>query len=196
MWWKSFFTIKLIVDSMEILLMVHVTQGPYHGCLHMLHACLTSWNFYMDPIRVKVHRETSLWQAQRNLVGMNECGWMDDLWWFHMIPRCFLLGLEGQHGHLVIAQKPNTFHLVMGLCSSWWCILFLGCRWSEWDSSPFHHKDLDYLCSFKPCSNLVTTGFFSMDVMFGINDKKYHLFTLMTFYFHLTWVLVVWIITS
>ncbi len=31
----------------------------------------------------------------------------------------------------------------MGLHSSWWCFLFLGCRWDEWDSCPFHHKDLD-----------------------------------------------------
>ncbi len=31
----------------------------------------------------------------------------------------------------------------MGLCSSWWCFLFLGCMWGEWDSCPFHRKDLD-----------------------------------------------------
>jgi hypothetical protein len=34
----------------------------------------------------------------------------------------------------------------------------------------------------------------SMDVMFGANDVKYHLFTLMVFNFHHTKMLVVWII--
>jgi hypothetical protein len=33
----------------------------------------------MDPIKVTVHREANLWQAQRNLVGMNKCNQMDDL---------------------------------------------------------------------------------------------------------------------
>ncbi len=78
MWWKSFFTIKLTLNPMEILLTVHVTWGPYHGCLHLLHACLKSLNFYMDPIRVNVHHETNLWQTQRNLVGMSECRWTDE----------------------------------------------------------------------------------------------------------------------
>jgi len=36
----------------------------------------------------------------------------------------------------------------------------------------------------------------SMDATFGINDVKYHLFTLMTFDFHDTRVLVAWVITS
>jgi hypothetical protein len=30
---------------------------------------------YMNPIRVRVHHETNLWQTQRNLVGMGECKW-------------------------------------------------------------------------------------------------------------------------
>jgi hypothetical protein len=44
---------------------------------------------------------------------------------------------------LVLAHKPGAFHSIMGLCSSWWCFLFLGCRWCEWDSCPFHLRDLD-----------------------------------------------------
>ncbi len=35
-----------------------------------------------------------------------------------------------------------------------------------------------------------------MDVTFSTNDVKYHLFTLMTFYFHYTKVLIAWVITS
>ncbi len=35
-----------------------------------------------------------------------------------------------------------------------------------------------------------------MDAMFGTNDVKYHLFTLMTFDFHCTWVLIVCVITN
>jgi hypothetical protein len=35
-----------------------------------------------------------------------------------------------------------------------------------------------------------------MDAMFGINDVKYHLFTLMVFDFHSIRVLVTWVITN
>jgi hypothetical protein len=35
-----------------------------------------------------------------------------------------------------------------------------------------------------------------MEAMFGTNDVKYHLFTLMMFDFHRTRVLVAWVITS
>jgi hypothetical protein len=35
-----------------------------------------------------------------------------------------------------------------------------------------------------------------MDAIFGTNIVKYHLFTLMAFDFHRTWVLVVWVIMS
>jgi hypothetical protein len=35
-----------------------------------------------------------------------------------------------------------------------------------------------------------------MDAMFGNNDVKYHLFTLMTFDFHCIRVLVAWVITN
>ncbi len=96
---------------------------------------------YMNPIRVRVHCETNLWQTQRNLVGMGKCMWAYDLRWFPMIPRYCLLEPKAQESHLALAQKPNTFHLIMGLCSSWWCFLFLGCRWGEWNLGPFHHTD-------------------------------------------------------
>jgi len=82
------------------------------------------------------HKE--IWWAQ-----VNAGEWMmwDDF--LPMTPRYHLLGLEAQEGHLALAQKPGTFHLVMGLCSFWWCLLFLRCMWSEWDSSPFQHRDPD-----------------------------------------------------
>jgi phosphatidylserine decarboxylase len=35
-----------------------------------------------------------------------------------------------------------------------------------------------------------------MDAMFGTNDMKYHLFTLMVFDFHQTWVPIAWVIMS
>ncbi len=49
MWWKSFFTISFILEPMEILFMVHVTQGPHHKCWHMFHMCLTSWKSLYGP---------------------------------------------------------------------------------------------------------------------------------------------------
>jgi hypothetical protein len=98
---------------------------------------------YMDPIKVRVHREANLWQAQRNLVGTNKCEWMDDLGWFPTNPSYCLLRPETQEQHLALAHKPNDFHPIVGLCSSWCCFLFLGCRWGEWDSCPFHHRDQD-----------------------------------------------------
>jgi hypothetical protein len=60
-----------------------------------------------------VHHETNLWQAQGNLVDTSKCGWMNDLRWFPTIPRYHLLGLQAQEGHLVLTQKPNTFHLIL-----------------------------------------------------------------------------------
>jgi len=98
---------------------------------------------YMDPIKVKVHCEANLWQAQRNLVGMGECKSTNDLRWFPTTPRYLLLRPKTQEGHLVFAQKPSVFHPIMGLWSWWWCFLFPGCKWGEWDSSPCHYKDLD-----------------------------------------------------
>jgi len=98
---------------------------------------------YLNPNKIRVHCEANLWRAQRNLVGTNECWSTNDLRWFLMTSKYLLLRLKTQKRHLAFTQKPNAFHLVMGLCSSWWCFLFLGCRWSEWDLSPFHHMDLD-----------------------------------------------------
>ncbi len=95
---------------------------------------------YMDPIRVRVHCETNLWQTQRNLVGIDEYGWADASGWFLTPLRYRVLGPKAQEGHLELAHKHDVFHLVMGFCSSW-CFLFSGCRWGEWDSCPFHHRD-------------------------------------------------------
>jgi hypothetical protein len=38
--------------------------------------------------------------------------------------------------------------------------------------------------------------FISMDATFNTNDVKYHLFTLMTFYFHCTGVPIAWVIMN
>jgi hypothetical protein len=145
MWWKSFLTIGLIIGPMEIMFMVqwpkvHITNvGICSTCISQVEGV------YMDPIRVRVHRETNLWQKKRNVVGMSECGWVDDLGWFPMTLRYCLLGPKAQEGHLALAHKRGAFHSVMGLCSSWWCFLFPKCMgmWSEWDSCPFHHRDPD-----------------------------------------------------
>jgi len=74
--------------------------------------------FYMDLIRVEIHREVNLWQAQGNLVGKGECRWANDTRWLAKIPRYHLLELKAQKGHLALAQKLNIFYLIMGLCSS------------------------------------------------------------------------------
>ncbi len=74
---------------------------------------------------------------------MGECGWTDDLGWIPTTPRYCVLGLGTQEGHLSLAHKPGTFHSIMSLCSSWWCFLFPRCKWGEWDSCHFHHRDLD-----------------------------------------------------
>jgi hypothetical protein len=142
MWWKSFFTIKLILRPMEIMFMVHVTLGP-HTNVSICSTCISQVGVYMDLIKVKVHREANLWQTQRNLVGTGECEWVDDPCWFLMTPKYHLLGPKAQKGHLVLAHKPGAFHSIMGLRSTWWCFLFPGCKWGEWDSCPFHHRDLD-----------------------------------------------------
>jgi hypothetical protein len=49
MWWKPLFTIGLIFLPMEILLTMHVAQGPHHKCRHMLHVCLTSCKSLYGP---------------------------------------------------------------------------------------------------------------------------------------------------
>jgi hypothetical protein len=69
---------------------------------------------YMDPIKVKVHHKENLWQTQKKLVGMGKCGWIDYPRWFLTISSYCLFGSKAQEGHLTLAQKPGTFHLVMG----------------------------------------------------------------------------------
>ncbi len=86
MWWKSFFTIGLTLEPMEILLAMHVTWGPHFKCQHMLHVISQVEGVYIDLIRVRVHCETNSWQAQGNLVGTSEFRWMDDPWWFPTTP--------------------------------------------------------------------------------------------------------------
>jgi hypothetical protein len=35
----------------------------------------------------------------------------------------------------------DTFHWIMGLCSSWWCFFISRMQVGECDSCPFHHRD-------------------------------------------------------
>jgi len=149
----------------------------------------------MDPITTKVHHGANLWQTQINLVGMGECKWTYDLGWILTTLRYRLLGLKSQEGHLVLAWKPGAFHSIMGLCSSWWCFSFSRCKWGEWDSGPFHHKDPD---------TYATSGYAP------IQSQRYYFYgchvwhqqcevppiTLMVFDFHHTKVLVIWVIVS
>jgi hypothetical protein len=47
--WRLLFTIGLILGPMEILLIVHVTQGPHHGCRHIFHMYFTGWRNLYGP---------------------------------------------------------------------------------------------------------------------------------------------------
>ncbi len=116
--------------------MVHITNvSIWSTCVSQVDGV------YMDPIRVRVHREANLSWTQRNLVGMGECGWVDDLGWFPTTPRYCLFRSEAQEGHLALAHKLDTFHWIMGLCSSWWCFFISRMQVGECDSCPFHHRD-------------------------------------------------------
>jgi hypothetical protein len=81
--------------------------------------------------------------------------------------------------HLALAHKPSALHSITGLCSSWWCFLFLGCRWNEWDLGPFQLSPTQLQAMLQFGHN----GLISMDATFGTNDVKYHSFTLMAFDF-------------
>jgi len=124
---------------------------------------------------VKVHCETNLWQAQGNLVGTCECGWMDYLGWLLNTPKYRLFRPKAQEGHLVLAQKPNIFNSIMVLCSSSWCFLFPRYKWTEWDSSPIHHRDPNVYATWNHAPIRSQHGI-SMDATFGTNDVKYHVF--------------------
>jgi len=93
--------------------MVHITNVNI-----LLRIVLQVERFYMDLIRVEIHCEINLWQAQGNLVGKGECRWANDTRWLAKIPRYHLHELKAQKGYLALAQKLNIFYLVMGLCSS------------------------------------------------------------------------------
>jgi hypothetical protein len=89
---------------------VHITN------VSICSMCISQVGVYMEQIRVKVHCGANLWQTQRNLMGMGKCGWIDDPRWFPTTPKYCLLGLEAQEGHLFL--ELDTFHSIMGLCSS------------------------------------------------------------------------------
>jgi hypothetical protein len=119
MWWKSIFYHRICTRA---------NGNPAHGACDLgstsrmsaYAPCMShKLKVYMDPIRVRVHHEANLWQTQRNLVGIGECEWVDDPRWLPLIPSYCLLGPKAQERQLVFAHKPNTFHSIMGLCSSW-----------------------------------------------------------------------------
>jgi hypothetical protein len=123
----------------------------YSWCMwprvHIMNVSICSTNVlqvegvYMDLIKFRVHHEANLWQAQIFLMGTSKCGWIENSRWFLMTLRYHLLRLKAQEGHLALTHKLDVFHLIMGLCSSWWCLLFPRYRWGEWDSCPFHQRD-------------------------------------------------------
>ncbi len=84
---------------------------------------------------------------------------------------------------------------------SWVCahpddvFLFPRYKWNEWDSNPFHHRDLDIYATsiYAP---IQSQRLIFMDPTFGTKNVKYHLFALMAFYFHHTKVPVVWVIAN
>jgi len=76
-------------------------------------------------------------------VGTNKCEWVDDLGWFRMTPRYQPFGLESQEGHLAFCTQTWRFPFNHGFVLILMIFLFPRCRWGEWDSCPFHHKDLD-----------------------------------------------------
>jgi hypothetical protein len=76
-------------------------------------------------------------------VGTNKCEWVDDLGWFRMNPRYQPFGLESQKGHLAFCTQTWRFPFNHGFVLILMIFLFPRCRWGEWDSCPFHHKDLD-----------------------------------------------------
>jgi hypothetical protein len=72
MWWKSPFTIRFTFESIGILLMVHVTQGPHHTCQCMFHACPTL-NFIWTQLKLGYivkqiyDKDKEIWWARVNL---------------------------------------------------------------------------------------------------------------------------------
>jgi hypothetical protein len=108
---------------------------------------------------------------------------------FFMISRYGLLDSKTQEGHLMLAQKPSTFHSVMGLCSSYLCFYFLDANEVN-GIHVFVTIEIQKPTKFQAMFQFNDNGLISMDAMFGTNNVKYHLFTLMVFDFHRTRVLV------
>jgi hypothetical protein len=58
----------------------------------------------MDPIKVRVHCEASLWQTQRSLVSMGKCGWVNYPRWFPTTLRSLIWTINTK-GALGICTK-------------------------------------------------------------------------------------------
>jgi hypothetical protein len=144
--------------------------------------------FYMDPIRLGVHHESNVWQTQGNLVGnlvgKGECKWIHDLGWLFKTQKYLLKNIRRALGAYI---KTRHFLFSHGFVLILMIFLFAGCKWNEWDSSPIHHKDLDTYATLNHAPIWSHRNYF-----YGCHIQhqhvKYHLFTLMAFDFHHTWV--------
>jgi hypothetical protein len=95
---------------------------------------------YLSTIQGVLHSPTKTYKECNSLIGLhyNSLIGPHNNYYFFKSKKYIKF-----HNILAFTHKPNTFHLVMGLSSSWWCFLFLWCKWSGWDSCPFHHRDVD-----------------------------------------------------
>jgi hypothetical protein len=115
---------------------------------------------YMNSIKVKVHYEINLWQAQGNMVGTSKWRWTDDPRQFLMIPKMSptwirsirkALGAYIKIWHFIVNHQFMVI-LMMPFVSK------MQVKWMGFRSlSPYGSK---YFRNFKPCSNLVTMGLF------------------------------------
>jgi hypothetical protein len=124
MWSKSPSTIEPTLEPMEILPMVDVIRNPQNKCLCMF--CVS------QKLKDFIWIQLGLWN--KSMTNIRKFGGHKLMWengWLGMTRDDFLrhnlLKSKTQERQLVLAQELNTFYLVMGLCSSWCCILFPRC---------------------------------------------------------------------
>jgi len=144
---------------------------------------------YMDPIKVKVHYETNLWQAQTNLVGIGECvsKWPEMISYDSKILPTWTGSTRGALG---TCRQTRCFPFNHGFVLNLMMFLISKMQVRQMDSCPFHHRDPDTYIA----SNLIPIQsqwvyFYGCHVWHQQCESKYHLFTLMAFDFHRTRVL-------
>ncbi len=95
----------------------------------------------------------------------------------------------------MLAQKPNHFNSILGSRAFWANIFHSRSGPSEWDPCPIHLRHLDTY-TMSSHAYIWSQWNNSMDVTFGMNHVKYHLFTLMGFDAHHSGILLAWVITK